>query len=87
MPDFRYQIYLHEKVADDLRPVLGKQREAVEDFLDLLHGDPFIQGDFVKHLSTRDLEVKVLRRYSIYFYADHAVKEIIIIELLRSDRS
>lgn len=87
MPEIRYQIYLHKKVADSLRSIRGNQKRAVEDFLDGLYKDPFIHGDFVKHLATRDLEVKVIGRYSIYYYADHAAKEIKVVELLRSDRS
>lgn len=85
MPAYPYQVYLHRCVAEGTQSLRGSQKRAVLDFLDQLQADPFIQGDFKKYLGTRDLEVKVIGRHAVYFYADHAVKEVKIVELLRSD--
>lgn len=87
MSGLRYEIYLHNTVSEQVRSIRGIPKRTILDFLDCLQSDPFLLGDFTKHLSPRDLEVKVIGQYSLYYYADHAAKEIKVIELLRSDQA
>ena len=41
--------------------------------------------EYPKKLGARDIEVKVAGSYSLYFFADHAAKEVKIVDCLRSD--
>lgn len=86
MSSYRYQIYLHRYAAEDVQTLRGSQKRAMLDFLNQLQENPFIRGDFKKCLGVRDLEVKVIGRHAVYFYADHAAKEVKVVELLRSDQ-
>jgi len=44
-----------------------------------------MKGDLQKEKEGRILEVKVFGKYSIYYWSDHAVKEVKVVEILKSD--
>jgi len=61
------------------------RRLAVEAFIASLAENPFDEGDFSE--SDRDgriVHCKIIRDYAISYYPDHPVKEIKIIELVRT---
>lgn len=84
MPTSGYHVYLHSSVASELQ-LLRKARKREILNIDQLEADPFIIGDFKKPLRIRELEVKVIGRYAVYYYADHATKEVKVVELLQFD--
>jgi hypothetical protein len=52
-----------------------------------LREDPFRKGDYSERDEIgREIEVVVVGRFAVLFWADHPVKEIKIVELRLSDR-
>ena len=47
--------------------------------------NPYIPGDFQIMIADREVQVKVFGKYSVYYWVDHAVCEVKIIEYLKSD--
>ncbi len=82
----KYHVFVHLLVSKNIQDVRGKGKREILDFLDHFQNDPFQTGDFTIQIADREVEVKVFGKYSIYYWADHAVKEIKVIEILQSDR-
>ncbi len=85
MDPAKYDIYIHRLVAETIYGLRGTQKRALLDFIDEVKADPFCVADFKKNLGSSEIEVKVAGAYSLYFFADHAAKEVKIIDCLRSD--
>jgi hypothetical protein len=71
-----YAVFINEQ-ALAAAPHSGTQRESVMKFVRSLAGNPNIAGDFTeKDNGGRIVQVKVVGRYAVTFWADHAVSEI-----------
>lgn len=82
----RYQPFVHGAVVALLIRVRGNKRRELLDFITALGTNPLLRGDFQKPIFGRELQVKVMGKHSLYYWSDHAVKEVKIVELLESDR-
>lgn len=80
-----YNLYLSLDVLDLIKGIKGKRKSEVIQFLHQVRVGPFLKGEFQKLKDGRTLEIKVLGKYSIYYWADHPVKEIKIVEIVKSD--
>jgi hypothetical protein len=61
------------------------RRKAIEKFIDYLGENPFDEGDFPEvDESGRKVFSKVIRDYAVTYYPDHAVKELKILEIVRT---
>ena len=81
-----YTVYINQS-ALDFAPRFGTQRNKVMDFIRLLAADPNATGDFSEPDETgRMVQVKVIGRYAVTFWADHAVSEIKITHIKPADR-
>lgn len=63
----------------------GSRRKAIERFIDYLGENPFDEGDFPEvDESGRKVFCKVIRDHVISFYPDHAVRDLKILEIVRT---
>jgi len=75
-----YRVFLDFEVHDLIRPIRGPRKREIVNFLRALEENPFLHGDLQTRRDGRDIEVKVFGKYSLLYWADHAVKEIKVVE-------
>jgi len=81
-----YAVFINEQ-ALVAAPHSGSQRESVMKFIRSLAGNPNTAGDFTeKDNAGRIVQVKVVGRYAITFWADHAVSEIKVTHIKSADK-
>jgi hypothetical protein len=80
-----YVVYINEG-ALGFAPRSGPQRGMVMDFIRSLAANPNTAGDFSETDETgRTTRVKVVGRYAVTFWADHAVSEIKVTHIRLAD--
>jgi hypothetical protein len=78
----RYRVFLAKEIVAQLRDCKRNQQRVITRFLDEIADDPFRAGDFVEHDDVgRDIQVTLIGRYAPYFWSDHAVKEVKVIDM------
>ena len=81
-----YAIYINEAALASA-PQSGSQRQHVFKFVRSLAENPHSPGDFSeKDNDGRTIQVKVVGRYAVTFWADHAVSEIKITHIKLADK-
>lgn len=81
-----YAIYINESALASA-PKSGAQRHRVMDFIRSLAGNPNECGDFSeKDEAGRTVQVKIVGRYALTFWADHAASEIKITHIKLADQ-
>ena len=81
-----YAVFINEQ-ALAAAPRSGIPRERVMKFIRSLAGNPNTAGDFTeKDNAGRIVQVKVVGRYAITFWADHAVSEIKVTHIKSADK-
>lgn len=81
-----YAVFINEQ-ALAAAPRSGAQREAVMKFIRSLADNPNSAGDFTEvDNARRTVQVKVIGRYAITFWADHAVSEIKVTHIKSADK-
>ena len=80
-----YRPFVSLEILDSVRAIRGKRKEEILRYFYDLGQNPFMLGDFQLSVADRELQVKVFGKYSVYFWVDHAVREVKIVELLKSD--
>ena len=81
-----YAIYINEAALASA-PKSGGQRQKVMDFIRSLADNPNAIGDFSeKDGAGRTMQVKVIGRYALTFWADHAVSEIKVTHIKLADQ-
>jgi hypothetical protein len=82
-----YRVFLAKEIVAQLRDCKRPEREVMTRFFDEIADDPFRQGDFVELDDVgRDINVKLIGRHALYFWSDHAVKEVKVIGMKVADR-
>ena len=82
-----YNVFLRFEAIEALKSIRGKQRKSVSDFIDFLQDNPNAKGDYTERDDTdREIEMKVLGQYVVTFWADHAVRELKVVDIRRADR-
>lgn len=83
-----YEVFLRTEAISTLRALPLRQRKLVGSFIDQLADDPFAEGDFQnKDAIGRILCIKVVGSAAITYWADHAVKEIKVLDIREADRA
>ena len=81
-----YEVFLRVEVMEVLRGIRPKQRANIGSFIDSLALHPFQRGDYSEEdKSQRQIEIKVIGQYAMTYWADHAVKEVKIVDIRRAD--
>jgi hypothetical protein len=77
-----YTLFVHGEVMNRLLQTTSARRQMLLAFFDRLAENPFQDGDFVVNDSLdRKSQVKQVGRWLVTFYADHAVREIQVLDL------
>ena len=78
-----YAAFLNRPAHEALIRLKGSKRRAIDKFIDYLSDNPFEVGDFSEYDKVgRIVHCKIIRDLAITYYADHAVKELKVIELV-----
>lgn len=82
-----YEVYLRREAFEFLRQQRNDERDRLLSALQALGRDPYRPGDFTERdQSGRDIEVLIFRQHAVLYWADHAVKELKVIEMRYADR-
>ena len=80
-----YTIFLKQAVHNSLRDLRRDRKQAIEKFIDDLSENPFDEGDFSEtDREGRVVYCKIVKDIAVTFYPDHPVKEIKILEIVRT---
>ncbi len=80
-----YAIYINQKALASA-PKSGNQRSLVMGFICSLAENPFLTGDFSEtDHAGRNVQVKVVGRYAVTFWTDHAVSEVKVTHIKPAD--
>jgi mRNA-degrading endonuclease RelE of RelBE toxin-antitoxin system len=81
-----YAVYINE-AALKAAPRSGLQREQVMNFIRSLADNPNAPDDFSeKDDAARTIQVKIIGRYAVTFWTDHAVSEIKVTHIKSADK-
>ena len=81
-----YAVYMRIEAAELLKSVATRNRRGIENFVDSLSGNPFKSGDYAEtDAAGRPIQIKILGNFAVAFWADHAVKEIKVVAIVRAD--
>ena len=81
-----YQVYVLESAFETIALIKSIKRKEIREFIRSLSTDPFNQGDFSEVDSIgRTIFTRIIHSHAIVFVADHAAKEIKVIEVLQAD--
>jgi hypothetical protein len=81
-----YAVYLHSSVLAQT-PRSGTKRTRVMQFIHSLSEDPFHSGDFQdRDEAGHEIEVKIVGDHAVSYWADHAVREIKVINIQPADK-
>lgn len=82
----QYTVLVCKEVLELQRPP-RKERDAILAFLRVLAGDPFRNGDFEdRDITGRCVQVKVIGRYALTYWADHPANEVKVTKIELADR-
>ena len=74
------RVFLAKEIVAQLRDCRSRERESITRFFDQIADDPFGAGDFVEQDDAgRDIQVTLIGRFALYFWSDHAVKEVKVV--------
>lgn len=81
-----YDVFIRHEVYRVLQGVGARDHERVCDFVESLAGDPFREGE-EKTLDEhgRIVHVKMLGRLVLFYWLDHAAKEVRVVDLANAD--
>ncbi len=81
-----YAVYINEATLSSA-PRSGPQRKYLVEFIRLLAVNPNSPGDFSDQDDTgRTIQVKLVGRHAVTFWADHAVAEIKVTHIKSADK-
>jgi len=83
-----YSLFLRAEAIEALKTTRGQQRRQISTFIDLLGTNPNMIGDYPEMDDNgRRLEIKVIGRFAITFWTDHAAKEIKVLDIRPADQA
>ena len=81
-----YSVYVRHEVHVGLSAIRSKPRGEIIRFLESLSSDPFQKGDYQDRTPEgREVQVKVIRSHALLYWADHAVREVKVVDLIQAD--
>lgn len=70
-----------------LRSIRATERKPISVFLESLRFSPNTEGDFRERDDTlREIEVKIVKKWAIAYWAGHPVHEVKIVDIRMADR-
>jgi hypothetical protein len=83
---FSYDVFIRHEVYRVLQGSSAHDQERVLDFVESLADNPFREGD----ATTRDehgriVQAKMLGGFVLFYWADHAAKEVRVVDLADAD--
>ena len=82
-----YRVYIAAEIITLLRSCSRHERQTITRLLDRLASDPHLPGDYSEQDPIgRPIQVRITGKHAICFWADHAIKEIKIVDLRRVGR-
>ena len=82
-----YEVYLRTEAFEFLRHRHSDECNRLLKLFHQLSRDPYRQGDFSERdLSGREVQILIFQRYAIAYWADHAVKELKVIDVRYADK-
>jgi len=86
--DLSYDLYVRHEVYHILKAISRRHREPIVAFVESLPSDPFQAGDFEEiDRDGRPCKVTIVGKYAVYFWTDHAAKEIRVLDLIDADQT
>ena len=81
-----YDIYVRHEVHHILSDINSDSCERIVHFIESLSTDPFQTGDYseIDH-NDREYFVRIIGKYAVYFWTDHAAKEVKVLDLVDAD--
>jgi hypothetical protein len=77
-----YSVFVESHIAELFPQLKVKERNQILRLLNKLRTHPFLEGDYVERDDIgRLMQVVIVGRNAIVFWADHAVKEVKVIDL------
>lgn len=82
-----YRVFIAAEVIAFLKTCPHREQLLITRLFEELAGDPFRDGEYVERDDTsRPIQVKIIGRYAVFFWADHPVKEVKIVDLRPAGR-
>jgi len=80
-----YEVFVRYEIYQFLQRVGADDRDRFCDFVESLADDPFRAGDAMTSDDTgRVVQVKMLGRFALFYWADHAAKEVRVVDLIHA---
>jgi hypothetical protein len=80
-----YRVMVAREILTQAKPSMSERRRLLA-LLDSLASDPFQAGDFQEDDGEgRPVQVRVIGRYALTFWADHAAKEVKVTKMIQAD--
>ena len=77
-----YRVFIAADVIANLRTCRRQEQLRITALFDELANNPYRSGDYVERDEIgRPIQVMIVGRQAIFFWADHAVKEVKIVDL------
>ena len=77
-----YSVFVESHIAESLSQMKPKERDQILRLLKKLRSNPFLEGDYVERDNIgRLMQVVIVGQNAVVFWADHAVKEVKVIDL------
>ena len=87
MPFPAYKVLITIEVLQLNRPS-KHDRELILKFLETLANDPWKRGDYQESDDVgRPLQIKIVGKFALTYWADHAVKEVKVTKIEKADRT
>jgi hypothetical protein len=80
-----YRVFIAADVIATLRAIRGREKHLITRLFELLADNPFRVGDCTERDDIgRPIQVLVIDRYAVCYWADHADKEVKILDLKKA---
>jgi mRNA-degrading endonuclease RelE of RelBE toxin-antitoxin system len=77
-----YRVFIAAEVIEFLRGCRKRDQREITQLMDELGKNPFRKEDYVESDEIgRPIQVIIIGRYALYYWSDHAVKEIKVVDL------
>ena len=81
-----YSLYVRHEVYLQLLALRKQPRDRILRFLDSLEHNPYQHGDYeVVSPESRAIQVKIVGSFALLYWADHAVSEVKVVDLVPAD--
>lgn len=82
-----YRVFIATEVIAFLKTCPHREQLLITRLFEELVNDPYRAGDYVERDEIgRPIQVKIIGRYAVFFWADHPVKEVKIVDLKPAGR-